>query len=305
MTAIYPGSWELARLLCKFLLYLGAASIAGGSLCLWQFTDGRRESVQRNLSYMMIGANVGFLAEVCNFFIQVGQLSGSGIAGMFDWDMAALLLDTSLGDATFYRLGGFVWALLASLYYLRKLKYARAPFTQAEYKRLLLVYAIPLLIIGLTFGITGHLSVFSIPAHVAIALHFVAFSLWIGALYPLLQLSRSPDLHVLRTGMKRFGDFATGIVLALFGAGIYLVFQLFNSWQELVTTAYGIGLLTKLFFVLQLLAIAALNRLILVPRLVAATDVSALQRSLRVEMLVASLVLAVTAYFSTVIGPPE
>ncbi len=305
MTAIYPGSWELASLFCKFFLYVGAASVAGGSLCLWQFSDGRRKSVQRNLLYMMFGALVGFQAELCNFFIQVGQVSGTGIAGMFDWDMAAILLDTSIGEVTFYRMGAFVWALLATLFYLRKLRYARAPFTQAEYQDLLIVYAAPLLILAFTFKITGHVSVLPVAAQTAIVLHFAAFSLWIGALYPLLLLSRSTDLNILRTRMKRFGDFATGIVLVLFGAGIYLVFQLFNSWQELVTTAYGIGLLTKLFFVLQLLAIAAINRLFLVPRLVATDGVSVLQRSLRREMLVASLVLAVTAYFSTLAGPVE
>lgn len=305
LSAIYPGSWELASLLCKFFLYFGAASIAGGSFCLWQFSDGRRQSIQRNLAYMMFGAIVGFQAELLNFFIQVGQVSGAGIAGMFDWDMAAILLDTTIGEVAFYRLGAFVWALLATLLYLRKLRAARAPFAQAEYKRLLIVYAVPLLVLGFTFRITGHVSVLPLAAQVAILLHFTAFALWIGALYPLLLLSRSPDRNVLQTGMKRFGDFAMGIVLVLFAAGIYLVFQLFNSWHELVSTPYGIGLLTKLFFVLQLLAVAALNRLYLVPRLASANGVSALQRSLRTEMLVASLVLVVTAYFSTLVGPAE
>lgn len=305
VTAIFPGAWELASLLCKLFLYFGAASIAGGSLCLWQFSDGRRQSVQRYLAYMMLGSFIGFQAELISFFIQVGQVNGAGFSGMFDWNMAVILLDTSIGEVTFYRLGAFVWALLATLLYLHKLKIASRPFTQAQYRRLLAVYAAPLLLFALTFRISGHVSVLPVTAQLAIVLHVTAFALWVGALYPLLLFSQSSDLEVLQLGMKRFGDFATGIVLVLFAAGVLLVFQLFSAWQQLVTTAYGIGLLTKWLFVLVLLGIAAINKLYLVPRLTTIAGVEALRRSLRIEMVVAALVLLATAFFSTLVGPVD
>ena len=107
-----PSSWELASLVCKLLLYFGAASIAGGSLCLWQFSDGRRGTVHGNLIYMISGALIGFQAVILNFLLQVGLVNDDGISGMFDWSMAAILLDTQLGDVTFYRLAGFVLALI-------------------------------------------------------------------------------------------------------------------------------------------------------------------------------------------------
>lgn len=304
-TASIPDNWELASLLCKILLYFGAASIAGGSLCLWQFSDRRRHTVQHYLSYMMLGSFVGFQAVLASFFIQVGLINGSGLRGMFDWGMASILLDTSLGDATFYRLGAFVWAMLATLLYMRKLKFANRPFTEMDYRRLLMVFAIPLVIIAVTFRLTGHVSVLVVVAQAAIILHFMAFTLWIGSLYPLLQFSRSTDRDLLRAGMKRFGDAATGIVLVLLGAGVLLGFQLFGSWRELFATPYGISFLTKLALVSLLLGIAAINKLYLVPRLSEPGGADALGRSIRIEMLAATLILAVTAYFTTIVGPVE
>jgi len=76
------SSWEVASLVCKLLLYFGTASIAGGSLCLWQFSDGRRSTVRSNLAYMISGAVLGFQAVILNFLIQVGLVNDDGIAGM-------------------------------------------------------------------------------------------------------------------------------------------------------------------------------------------------------------------------------
>lgn len=305
ISATLPNSWELASLLCKFFFYLSAASIAGGSFCLWQFSDGRRLSVYHNLSYMMLGAIIGFQAVLFNFFVQVGQLNSSGFAGMFDWSIASILLDTSLGEVTFYRLGVFIWVLLATLLYLRKLKYATQPFSLAQYRRLVSIYALPFLLLAYTLSLSGHVSILSTIAKIAIILHFCAFALWIGSLYPLLLFSGAADRELLRAGMKRFGDTAIGILLVLFGAGVLMALQLFNSLQEVFGTAYGLAMLVKLVFVLVLLGIAAINKLVLVPRLNEQEGVKKLSASFRVEMLAASLVLLVTAYLSTLIGPAE
>ncbi len=117
-----PTSWELASLVCKLLLYFGAASIAGGSLCLWQFTDGQRSTAQGNLIYMISGAVLGFQAVILNFLIQVGLINNDGISGMFDWSMASLLLETQLGDVTLYRLTGFVLVLGTTLFFFHKIR---------------------------------------------------------------------------------------------------------------------------------------------------------------------------------------
>ena len=298
-----PNNWELASLLCKLLLYLAAASVAGGSFCLWQFSDGRRISVYHNLSYMMIGAIVGFQAVLINFFIQVGSLNDSGLGGMFDWNIASILLGTSLGEVTFYRLGAFVWVLLAILFYLRKLRFSTQPFSLIQYRRLVTVFALPFLFVANTLRVSGHVSVLSTFSQLAIVLHFSAFALWIGSLYPLLLLSRSTDKEYLRFGMQRFGDLAIGIVAVLFVAGALMAWQLIGSFDALLHTSYGQALLLKLLLVLGLLGIAGINKLLLVPGLSTADGASKLGASIRYEMLAATLVLIVTAYFSTIIGP--
>lgn len=302
-SSLIPGNWELVSLLCKFFLYFGVASIAGGSYCLWQFCDGRRQSVQRLLTYIMCGTLVGFQAVLVNFFVQVGQLNSSGIMGMFDWGMASILLDTTLGETTFVRLGAFVWALLATVMYFRKTSLSTAPFSSTDYQKLFLVYAMPLVLLAFTFSSIGHVSVLGPLSRLSIVLHVTAFAFWIGALYPLLLLSQSTDVVMLQRAMKRFGDFATGIVTLLLVAGVFLGFQLFGAVSELYTTRYGMGFLLKLLLVLGLLGIAAINKLYLVPRLCELDGPRNLGKSIRIETVVAMLVLVVTTYFTTVVGP--
>ena len=94
----FPTTWEFASLVCKLFLYFGAASIAGGSLCLWLYSDGSRRTVERNLLYIMLGSLLGFQAVIANFLIQIGLVNNHGLIAMFDWTMASLLLDTPLGD---------------------------------------------------------------------------------------------------------------------------------------------------------------------------------------------------------------
>lgn len=303
MSSIIPGGWELASLLCKLLLYFATASVAGGSFCLWQFSDGRRQSVRHLLLYIMLGAFVGFQAVLLSFLVQVGQLSGTGLGGMLDWGMASILLDTSLGEVTFLRLAAFVYVLLATLLFLRQVQNSQKPLTQQAYLRFASVYLAPVMLLAFTFRLSGHVSVLALSGQVAIILHVIAFALWIGSLYPLLRLTYTPDAVALRYWMKRFGDFAMGIVACLAGAGVLLAWQLLASVEELVTTAYGLALLLKLLLVLVLLAIAGLNKLYLVPRLEQAGGAAALARSIRMEILAATLILTVTAYFSTVVGP--
>ncbi|NKB35461.1 MAG: hypothetical protein GKR91_20365 [Pseudomonadales bacterium] len=73
----------------------------GGSVCLWLYNDGSRRVVQANIRYLTFGAFIGFQGALLNFLVQVGMVSGSGVMGMFDWNMASIFLDTQLGDTTF------------------------------------------------------------------------------------------------------------------------------------------------------------------------------------------------------------
>ncbi|MDC3196788.1 CopD family protein [Gammaproteobacteria bacterium] len=134
-------------------------------------------------------------------------------------------------------------------------------------------------------------------------LHFIAFALWIGCLYPFLQLSKSTSLEILQKTLKRFGDNAIAILSILFLAGILMSWELLDSPFDLINTGYGVVLLVKLVLVAAILAVAAINKLVLVPSMLASVSISRLQTSIRVELAIALAILIVTSYLSTVVGP--
>ena len=303
-TFILPSGWEVASLVCKLFLYLGVASIAGGSLCAWQFSEARRHTLGSNLVYIVFGALLGFHGVIFNFLIQVGLINNSGIAGMFDWDMASLLLGTALGDTTFYRLAGFVLALITSSLLLRRLNQLTRPPALGFFRILTSLNLLALLLLANSFKLSGHISVFSLTAQVAIMLHTLAFAFWIGCLFPLWQLTRSAELASLQHAMKRFGDIAVVILSVLVIAGALMLLQLIRSPNEMITTAYGLSLLSKLILVGIMFCVAAANKLILVPRIIEQGGIVRLRTSIRYEMILASLILVLTSYLSTLIGPP-
>lgn len=298
-----PNSWELASLFCKFLFYFGAASTLGGGISLVLYGDGRRSSVSRILVYQLIGGLIGFQAVLGNFLIQVGQINSRGISGAFDWTMAQILLDTPLGDLSLYRLVGFVLLIASSILLLRQVgQYSSAPGLNF-YRRILLFNGFSFVLLALSFRYGGHVSVLSLPVQFLLAIHFIGFALWIGSLYPLSVLCRGSDIEQLQIVLRQFGDHAVYFVSALLFAGVLLVINLVHSPVELINTYYGRALLLKIFCVSVLLGIAALNKIRLVPALLQVNGVQAFRRSLSIEVGVATLLLLVTAYLSTVVGP--
>ena len=303
--SVIPNSWELASLFCKLFIYFGAAAIVGGSLCLWLYNDGSRRTVQSNLRYITLGAFVGFNGALLYFFIQVGMVAGSGISGMFDWGMVSIFLDTQLGDTTFFRLAGFVIVFIAGLFFLQKITGLDRPPVLVFYKLLNTINLAAFLLILFSFRLSGHVSVLTPIAKLAIAFHFFAFAAWIGSLYPLHKLTYVEDLEFLQRVMKKFGDNAIGIVLVLIVAGGFMLLELFHSLEEVFTTAYGRTLFIKLFLVLVIFSIAALNKFRFTPAIRSDMGAQYLRRSIRLEAAVAILILVVTSYFSTIVGPPD
>ena len=295
-----PTSWELTSLVCKLLLYFGAASIAGGSLCLWLYNNGKRQFFEKVISYIMLGAFLGFLGTLVNYFVQVGLINARGLTGMFDWDMASLLLETQLGEVTYMRLTGFILAFISSLIFFRKA--VRLP-QQSFYRLLLGVQGIAFLFVAFSFTKAGHVSVLTGIARTAVVFHLYAFSAWIGALFPLLLLTNSTELNLLKKLMQQFGDNALGIVIILAGMGALMLLELLDNPAELYTTPYGWVFLLKLFLVLVTLSVAVINKLVLVPAIVNNASALRLRRSIRVEMVAITLVLIATSYLSTIVGP--
>jgi putative copper export protein len=304
---VVPSAWEVAGLLCKLFLYFGAATLAGAALNLAFYSDGSRRTVQGLLVYGLIGAVLGFQAVLLNYLVQVGMISASGLAGMFDWTMAEILMDTPLGETTLWRLVAFTVALVGLVICLQLLARRSQPPSRRLHTALVAIPALALLILAESFQLSGHVSVHGKLAQLAISLHVIAFAAWIGSLYPLLRLSHGLQASELAWFMGRFGDHARLVLALLLLAGLFLLWELLMTPGELWQTPYGLSLSLKLLLVAALLGLAAHNRYQLVPAVAEDKGGALLQlrRSIKGEMGLALLILLLTAYLSTLVGPMD
>ena len=297
------SGWEIASLIAKFLWYFSALSLAGGIFSLWLIADSSRKFLVSNLLYMLSGAVIGFQGVVIYFLVQVGTAVDNGVAGMFDWSMVSFFLGTSIGEATLVRLAillAIIIGLLATLTYLGRLQ---KPPSQLFFRLLLRFNAACLFGILLSFQLTGHLAPMNLLPRFALVVHVLAISLWIGTLYPLRCVTLDYEIDQIQFIMKKFGKLASYIVAALLGSALVMIIQLLTTPSELINSAYGLVLLAKISFVLGLLGLAALNRWRLVPALSQDGVVKQLRNSISVEIAVAFVVIALTVYLSTVVGP--
>lgn len=308
-------SWELAILLCKFVAYISFVSLTGGLFVLFL---GSRRRPQGRLSapvsiewsanargplvrMLLVVSGIGILVILLFFLLQVGQVNQNGLAGMVDGFMIGLLAQTPIGTGVALRLAGFVLIGLLLIIYRGKLTGASSPLLPSN---LVFLWSVGVLLCCAGFAVLGHVANLDWFAQTLIGLHVLLIGMWIGALYPLFLLCRTEPASAIAPLMKRFGDYAWGITLGLIVAGGYLLTRLLEAPSELLTTAYGRLILLKIVLVLCLLALAALNKFRLVPALQSA-GAAPLQRSIRGEMLLAFVILVVTAVLSTATSPAD
>lgn len=292
------GSWEILSVALKWVVLAATAGAIGGSYVLALARKAGLDATQHELlrRQLYVCGLVGFKATVLWYLLQIGAVNRSGIGGMFDVEMGKILLQSSLGDALSLRLAAFLWLALFSL---RAITMNITPPMEAA------IHVVIALILCSAIGQTGHVSTLDGFPRAVLSFHVLAVFLWIGALYPLLQLSFIPDLPKLQQLMQKFGVQALGVVVTLIVSGVFLATQLLGSFSELLTTPYGRVLLLKIFGVYGVLMFAAMNKLLLVPRLLSSGSALALQKSIRMEWIVALLVLAVTSWLTTITGPAQ
>jgi putative copper resistance protein D len=147
------------------------------------------------------------------------------------------------------------------------------------------------------------------------AIHLLAGGLWLGslpALYHLASLGRVRGAAEARAALRRMlplysraGYGAVGLVLL---TGVLNSLFLVGSLRALLLSDFGHVLLIKIALVLAMVAIAADNRFIIQPRILATDDVravpiSTLWKSVAWEQAVAVLVLASVSLLGTL--PPS
>jgi copper resistance protein D len=293
--------WTLASSISKLLMLLATAGVVGGSFCLGLATKMQFPHQPVLLRYLLASAGLGLLATPLFFLVQVGAINQEGVAGMLDFPMALILAQSNLGHAAGLRMAGFL-CVVPAFYLLRK-QHETVQCLQRYHVGGFTMLAVATALLCLSFAMTGHISTLSMMARSGIVAHALGICLWIGALYPLLYMSIVSDVAKLQKLLRCFGAIALPIVVMLIASGVFLLTRLLHSPSDFLSTPYGISLLLKLGGVAGLLVLASLNKLVLVPRLGRMATVHYLQISIRVELVLAIFVLAVTAWLTTAIGP--
>jgi copper resistance protein D len=138
-------------------------------------------------------------------------------------------------------------------------------------------------------------------------LHLTAAAAWVGALIPLALLLRTAggdtaSVAIARTATLRFSAFGLVSVGTLLITGLINAFYLVGSVAALIDTDYGRLLAAKVALFFAMVAVAAINRFRLTPRL--APDASLaparhvlrrLRRNALVEIVLGAVIIAIVA----------
>jgi copper transport protein len=146
---------------------------------------------------------------------------------------------------------------------------------------------------------TGH----TVTAHpaaaavAAIAVHGLVAAFWAGSLVGLIRVLRLDDAQSASHSLRRFSQHALPGVALLLVAGVTLAGLQMRSFGDLLDTAYGNRVLFKAVLFAALLALAALNRFVLLPALERGTAQARtrLRASISAEMALIASVVVVTA----------
>jgi putative copper resistance protein D len=132
------------------------------------------------------------------------------------------------------------------------------------------------------------------------AVHLLAAGVWVGALWALGWMARRlPGAAETEAALRRFsgvGQVAVALLVLTGGVNAYAVL---GEPTKLVSTAYGRWLDVKLAAFAGMLALAALNRFVLVPRIARGGGLARLRRQILGEQLLALVVVAVVAVVGT------
>lgn len=258
---------------------------------------------------------IGLIATMLSgaaWFVLVAQsMSDSSLAEVFSQGILFIVL-TQTGFGLDW-LARFVIACLLAALFVRFLSARRASSSWIKTAALALAAGLVATLVraGHAAGGTG---IEAIVHPTADMLHLVAAAAWVGALLPLALVlvaagRDAASVDIARTATVRFSTLGIASVATLLVTGGINTWYLVGSIPALVDTGYGRLLLSKLALFLAMVAIAAVNRLRLTPRLVQDVSVSATRDALRqlrrnsaIEIAVGAGVIAIVAVLG--VTPP-
>ncbi len=285
-------AWLVATCLVKLAIYVGSVLAVGSALFRIIFATQVR-SLSRGLSAgILVGVICAILATLIQLGLNAGALTGEGLIGMVEPDMLTLVWQGPAGDAAAIRILGSLLLVFSIL--------VRGSFS-------LVLGILGSVVLVISFSLVGHAN--DGPGyllHVLLTAHVLAVSYWVGALLPLRTLAKYADLSKAAEVADRFGRIALWTVGGLVVTGVAMAWTLLGSPQALIGSSYGQTLGLKILIVCSLLALAAINKLHLVPSMRLGDRVAAtrLVRSIDAEIVLILIVSATTAALTTSFAIP-
>jgi putative copper resistance protein D len=262
------------------LVYVGAVSATGSVFFSLSFPQAAGHVERALHRQILLGCWLLILVEPLRYVAFQLAVAEGNWAVAFAPGMRWMALQTAIGQAAALRVIAVVVMLATSLRW-RGISLAAA------------------LIMIASFVIEGHtMSSGRWPVVAPLLLiHFAAICWWLGALYPLLDLTRRAPPKLVAGTVRTFGRRAVLVVGVLLVAGAALLIVLCGG-ELRPDSAYQQRFVLKLALVAALLLLAAWNKLRLTPQLAAnyALGAANLRRSIRGEMAIALVILAATAW---------
>lgn len=283
--------WDALVVAAKAVTYAATLGAAGGIFFLAYtralLEDRDERAIRRFVEVLIV---VSLSASGARILVTAASMSGEA-SGLLDRGLVRMIWQGGEGRALLARAAGLLMAAPAVIWHRRP-----TPLTLAAAG-----------VAASSFAWVGHVHVLKSAAPtLLIVVHLLCVAFWVGALGPLWLVARRDDTARVAAAAVRFGRMAVVVVSALIVAGVWLLSMLLGGVSELWSSGYGRWLTLKLGLVACLLGFAAYNKLGLTPRLSAgdSSAVRGLRRSISAEMILASLILTVTAAFTTLTGPP-
>jgi copper resistance protein D len=299
---------EIVLVGLRFVQYMAVMILFGSSLFPYYALAGKGSNRACNADMAAFVQRVAFYASLAALLSAVGWLG-----------CEAVLMS---GDPNGYREGATIWAVLGDtefggIWRWRLLLLLLLPIFLGWR---LLTHRTPLIWPVLASGIllvaslagVGHGAMglgFSAWAHLGNqAVHLLAAAVWVGGLLSLFHTIRyirdaALGVEMQRHALGRFslvGFVAVSLILA---SGLLNSWFLVGSFDALLHTTYGQVLMIKVACFLFMVALAAFNRLFLMPRLAGAGDgevpIQLLLRSVAAEQIFAILVVASVSLLGT------
>ena len=250
---------------------------------------------------LLIAAILALLSALLLLSFITSRMAGS-VSAALDWKtISTVLLDTSFGRVWRWRL--LIAALLVVAY--------AAPSARPGYR--VALSALLLASLGWVGHAVGEAGGVGFGHEINQSVHLLAAGIWLGGLVPLAWLVaravRSQSQHwlaLLRNALPEFSHMGYAAVAFVTLTGIVNTILLVGSIEGLTETPYGRLLLVKIALFLLLVAVAIVNRFILMPwidrQTTRSNGTAALLWTVSIEQMLGLAILGVTSVLGTL--PP-